>query len=466
MARIVYLKDGYTVNFDDHCLYHENKKITEIHKRQLQVLEYLSTYPNCYKTNVDINNYLDEGCLSAKTIRGYVSALYRTHDIFRKVIQNKRENGYKYIGERICEKEYAESYATNSLEIAKTLNFYLSNINGYIKDFLNAIVYCSCKWGSCTHDETHQNTNTCEGIMAILSSHQDEKYYDSIQEALSALLAGKETHGLKSKSLDEETIVPTSMFLYIGSRLNPRLKESINLSSLAGDIWNTRSPQGWGIYVKNMGKYSNIGCTYWALIGLHSSGLIPKQDFQAYLKCLFKYDGTYSFGRTIDTVNPRVPCLYSTSMMYILYHLLSGENKEQVALRYEDTAALEYIVKNFDNPFFLIESEGITGVEVNGKISVHTVNWNHISIHYSLKAIASAIKRGIIPMEELSIILQRIEQVITENSEKRDNRMYWCAPNMTLDKGNRGQLIFPTMHLVIGLSEVYDAVKSLIEPKL
>ena len=49
MSRIAILNDDYLVNFDDHCLYSNGHKIVELNKRPLDVLEYLCSYPNCYK---------------------------------------------------------------------------------------------------------------------------------------------------------------------------------------------------------------------------------------------------------------------------------------------------------------------------------------------------------------------------------------------------------------------------------
>ena len=40
MTRIAKLSKGYYVNFDDHCLYSkENKKVAEISRKSLEVLE-------------------------------------------------------------------------------------------------------------------------------------------------------------------------------------------------------------------------------------------------------------------------------------------------------------------------------------------------------------------------------------------------------------------------------------------
>lgn len=108
MARIAKLKEDILINFDDHCLYFKGKKIAEVKGRPLEVLEYLCSYPNCYKKGIDINNYLDEGCLSAEAVRGYVHRLRNEyHPILKEVITSSKA-GYKYIGEKIVELDFLE----------------------------------------------------------------------------------------------------------------------------------------------------------------------------------------------------------------------------------------------------------------------------------------------------------------------------------------------------------------------
>ena len=113
----------------------------------------------------------------------------------------------------------------------------------------------------------------------------------------------------------------------------------------------------------------------------------------------------------------------------------------------------------------MTEQEGINGVEVDGKISVHTVGWNHMTINYSLTALAIAFDRGYFKINAMHEILKRIEQVVIDNSEINEGRMYWSAPNMALEKGNRGKMIFPTMHLIMGLARIRDSVERIVKNK-
>lgn len=457
MTRTAKLAKGYYVNFDDHCLYSkENKRVAKIGRKPLEVLEYFCEYPNCYKQIEDINQYLEEGCLSSEAIRSRIFKLRKSHDVLREVVTHD-SSGYKYIGKKIEEIENHEAHSDYS-NARNTIETFVKAIDRYESEFLKTIMYCSCKWGTCTLDDIPQNTNTCEGALSLLCSSQKEKYEDIIDDAFCYLEHECSDRGLISKSLDEETVVPTAMFLLLGKKLN---KYNELMLTVGNHLWKARSINGWGIYVRDMGKYSNIGCTYWALIGLKGLSCVPQSEFQKYLRSLYKYEGSYAFGKTVDDISPRIPSLYATSMMYILYDLLSDDSKKKIGTRYNNIKAINYIIENFDNPFFLIEQEGINGIEINGKTSVHTVNWNHISINYSLTAIALAIEKELLTQDEVCSVLKRVLKVVGDNTERNQGLVFWTAPNMSIDRGNRGEMVFPTMHVLMGLSKVRGAVMNL-----
>ena len=128
MPRIAMLKDDFFINFDDHCLYSDGYKIIELNKRPLDVLEYLCSYPNCYKKVDDINNYLDEGCLSASAIRGYICSLRKYHPVLKEVVTSTK-SGYRYTGSKITDTDE---------ELDETLNrikgIHLENVQKKRKD--------------------------------------------------------------------------------------------------------------------------------------------------------------------------------------------------------------------------------------------------------------------------------------------------------------------------------------------
>ena len=98
-------------------------------------------------------------------------------------------------------------------------------------------------------------------------------------------------------------------------------------------------------------------------------------------------------------------------------------------------------------------------------MTVHTVSWHHMTMHYCMYAIALAIENGDIEEERISDILARAEKMIHDNSERSDGRLYGSGPDLTLERGSRGKMIFPTMHFVMGLSHLRCAVSKVAERK-
>lgn len=344
------------------------------------------------------------------------------------------------------------------------LSEYLDNIDKKCAEYINSIIFCENKWGACIFDEEIQNTNTCEGILSLLLSHYENMYFDIIKKAIEDLNENLSERGLKSKSLDLETVVPTAMYIYI-SKIQAIVNIRENAEKMERYLWESRCDTGWGIYVKNMSRYTNIGCSYWAIQGLKNSDYIPKEDFFNFVSNMYRYENTYTYGRTIHNSNPRIPCLYSSAMMYITYMELPNEQKNKIGKKYNKSRAINFIVKNFDNPFYLVEQEGIDGVELGGKQSVHTVNWNHMTIHYSLKAIAIAIDENELDEKTVYDVLKRIKLVIEDNSENNGGRLFWSAPSMNINKGARGNMIFPTMHFLMGISAIKEQILKIVSNK-
>lgn len=462
MRRLAELTEDYCMDFDAHILYYNGEAVAEVHGRLLSVLEYFCSYPNSYKTINDINEYLEQGALSNSTVRGYVANLMNTHMIFKHVIINQKGIGYKYCGNKIhTVKDFSPVPEQGASE---ELHNFVCAADEFLRDFLKAILFCPCKWGACSYDEMPQNTNTCEGVLSILMSGQEQSYEGLLEERIRYLSEETGQTGLQSKSLRAETVVPTAMYLcickmYNGGGLMDKAEE------LSRQLWNARGSSGWGLYVKDMKQYANIGCTYWAVAALKGYKAVLEEEFQSYVSGLFRYDNAYSYGPAIDSVNPRVPRLYATSMMYCIYQMLTEENKERIGKRYNPVKAIDYIVRHFDDPYFITEQEAIDGVETEEKMTVHTVSWNHMTMHYSMYAIALAIENGDIGKERLSAILSRAEQMVRDNSERSDGRLYGSGPELTLERGRRGKMIFPTMHFVMGLSHLRRAVKAIEESR-
>lgn len=476
MARIIQFEENKYFNLDDRTLYINDSKVgSPLKGIPFRILEYLAqNSPNLI--NQDL---IREKCWKENLGEGSVP--YHIMKL-RKAIQDIKISGkrnYLYIVETdgmyhcsfpiintsindIAKPSNEIDKLRAGTEIKDELSSFIMESSIIQNRLINAVLYCDCKWGACTFDSEYQNTNTCEGIIALLSSNEYNNYRDLVEDCLCSLSDSLVDNGLVSKSLGLATVVPTSMFIYLSSFIKESVDESV-VMHLTNKIYEAKERSGWGIYVKKMGRNTNIGCTYWAITALLSNNVIANDLVQNTILSLFKYNGTYSFGRNIDEVNPRIPCLYSTSMMNILYSRLSSSNKALIANRFDYSKSLELITKYFDNPFFLLEEEGIQGIEIPDRINVHTVNWNHITIHYSLKALSVAITNNQLSSQEIITLLNRIIALFKDNTQEIEEKLYWNDPKISIEKGNRGKLIFPTMHAIMGLSSVIDAVTTLLE---
>ena len=159
MARIARLYDDFFVNFEDHCLYSNGCRIVELNKRPLDVLEYLCSYPNCYKSVDDINNYLEAGCLSASAVRGYVYSLRSYHPVLKEVVTSNK-SGYKYTGYKIINIDIP---ADREGAIPEHLMVDLLKKEHQIKPTTNDVIMSgACIKGAYTSDEMQQNVKKRE----------------------------------------------------------------------------------------------------------------------------------------------------------------------------------------------------------------------------------------------------------------------------------------------------------------
>ena len=477
MARIIKFTDNKYFNLDERMLYINGKPVgTKLKGIPFRILEYLANNSPNFRTKDQIRDHCWNDDRGEGTVAYHIMKLRQK--IQDEKIQGKRD--YVYIveadGMYQCSRSITEenketpkadiksghTTESNSIQFNEIIKEFEASARSVRNGLLNAVLYCNCKWGACTFDMETQHTNTCEGLLALLSCNEHHDHTDIIDECLSILSEALNENGLPSKSLGIATVVPTSMYLCLSSILKGRIDMDV-VSQLSNKLYESKERSGWGIYVKNMGRNTNIGCTYWAIIGLLSSGVVNNDLIQNLIVSLFKYNDTYCFGRNIDEVNPRILCLYSTSMMYILYSCLSSTNKKLVNKRYDYRKALEIIVKEFDNPFFLIEEEGIQGIEIPERINVHTVNWNHITIHYSLNALSIAMHNNQLSQLEITSVLGRVSHLFKENCQLNDGKYYWTDPKISIEKGARGKLIFPTMHAIMGLSSIIDYVHNMCE---
>lgn len=364
-------------------------------------------------------------------------------------IQSVRNLGYKFVSRPKCRQTPTDN--AKKEHPRNIISEFVENSTELQTNLLNSMFDCSCFWGTCSFDTVQQNANAAEGLLTLVTCNKSNEYKTEFETVLNYLLNELSETGLKSKSLKKETVAPTSMFLTACDSIpNDAIKKLIE--PCIKNLWAVKDKRGWGIYAQKMNQFSTIGFSYWALNALENKRTIISDDeFGEYVITLLCYKrNSAKFAEKIGS--DAAPRMYATSMMFILYNMLSNKWKTKADERYDAKKAIDFIMKDFDNDHFLTESESVGGTELSNTIDVHDVPWNHISIHFSLKAIAMAIESGMIGKDDTCRIVERLEKVLkTHCLHVGTDKSYFKPPYLNINYGNRGYLIYPTMHLLMGL---------------
>lgn len=341
--------------------------------------------------------------------------------------------------------------------------------------FTNAILNCDYKWGPYSDDKTIQNANVCEGGLALcaIQFEFEDEYKKFIMDAFYYLGTQKNELGIPSKSLKERTVVPTSMYLYFASCLKKFNWIDDNdweeACHMAQNLWNIRNEDGWGIYImQHSNNVCNIGCSYWALRAIGEyKGVVDEITYNEFIKSLFRYQKTNLFGSSLNATlrNMGRTKLYATAMMLHLYFLCNSKTQGEIDKKFDYREALDYIQKNFDVQEYISETEEIEGTDAIETESIHYVNWTHITLRYCIDAIAESIRLGKLKEIEIDIFLGRLCKIIKNNIYEKSVLAYWVDRNKIFEKEGRGYLIFPTMHILMGLANLKNVLITINQSK-
>ena len=259
MARIIKFTDNKYFNLDERMLYINGKPVgTKLKGIPFRILEYLANNSPNFRTKDQIRDHCWNDDRGEGTVAYHIMKLRQK--IQDEKIQGKRD--YVYIveadGMYQCSRSITEeNKETPKADIKSEYTIESNNIqfNEITKEFeasaravrnglLNAVLYCNCKWGACTFDMETQHTNTCEGLLALLSCNEHHNHTDILDECLSILSDALNENGLPSKSLGIATVVPTSMYLYLSSILKTKLMIVLYLSSVTIFMNLEKNPVG------------------------------------------------------------------------------------------------------------------------------------------------------------------------------------------------------------------------------
>ena len=136
-----------------------------------------------------------------------------------------------------------------------------------VRKLNNWLVNMPCHWGAVDKATETQNANTCEALIALYKSGMYKN--EVFRSTLSKINLEVNERGLCSKSLGKETVVCTSMILYLMGELKGKVDYEIwhdKYDALARRLWNSRCKYGWGVFMEkpSFEDCSNVN-SIWAL---------------------------------------------------------------------------------------------------------------------------------------------------------------------------------------------------------
>lgn len=309
-------------------------------------------------------------------------------------------------------------------------------------------------WGVIDKAEQCQNANTCEGILAIMKAGLEKRYSNVYKEAISDVFNNVTDKGLESKSLKYETVVCTTMILYVyavGRKNNnifyPQLNEKF--SKIANSLWEARGRCGWGVFVE---KAEDINCsvsnTFRSLIVLNEYNVSRKDEYYSMVRVVYENSNDSLFGY----VRGDHPRLVPTAMSVILYFSLDESIRKKLDEVYDVKIAVNYVYRQFCLKGVETELETFHGLEVKSG-GVKKAPWIHVTIAYSIKALVDAYTNKIIGYTKMNILIARIDNIYKKRviyiSEDKQ-QCYYMPKDMEMR--NDGIYTFPSAYWVIGIS--------------
>ena len=313
------------------------------------------------------------------------------------------------------------------------------------------LIDCNVHWGVIDNTTECQNANTCEGILAIKKAKLNLRYSIIYSEALKEVLNNTTIYGLASKSLRRETVVCTSMILYIYANENSTELEQLRpkFNDIAKRLWEVRSENGWGVYVE---KAKNVDCnfanTFWALRALNQyHELVSVQEFGYMVRNIYELssDSLFGFARG-DT-----PRLSVTSMAVVFYFHLDENIRAEIDAVFNVSNAIAFIFKQFCVKGIECELETLHGLAKQNQ-SVKKAPWTHITIGFAVEALVLAYKSDKLSLAKMDAVIERIKLICKKQLVYiNEQHCYYVPKNM--ETRADGKWTFPTAYLIWALSQ-------------
>ena len=136
--------------------------------------------------------------------------------------------------------------------------------------------------------------------------------------------------GLCSKSLGKETVVCTSMILYLMGELKGKVDYEIwhdKYDALARRLWNSRCKYGWGVFMEkpSFEDCSNVN-SIWALRALNQYSTRDTREFKEFILEFYEHSKFGKFGFSQQDSSRLTP----TAMAIVLYYELEPNLRKRI----------------------------------------------------------------------------------------------------------------------------------------
>lgn len=335
--------------------------------------------------------------------------------------------------------------------VQRTIGNYRSIDNQYrvtIQKLNNWLINMQCHWGVVDTASEPQNANTCEALIALYKSGMSGN--EVFQSTLNKIDSEVGESGLCSKSLEKETVVCTSMILYLMGQLKEKKNLEIDFGkyeNLTKKLWRSRCKHGWGVFMEkpSFEDCSNVN-SIWALRALNQYPIRDTREFKKYVVEFYEHSRFGKLGFSRRDSNRLTP----TAMAVILYYELDQELKENVHKIYPVEDAIKYVYEQFVDEGIDYEMETLLGIKKANK-GVTKAPWNHILIGYAIEALTLAYKHKKINIHQMNRCIKRINVILKSSlHNETDDEMYYIPEKM--ERHISGNYTFPTMYLVWGLN--------------
>lgn len=220
-----------------------------------------------------------------------------------------------------------------------------------VRKLNNWLVNMPCHWGAVDKATETQNANTCEALIALYKSGMYKN--EVFRSTLSKINLEVNERGLCSKSLGKETVVCTSMILYLMGELKGKVDYEIwhdKYDALARRLWNSRCKYGWGVFMEkpSFEDCSNVN-SIWALRALNQYSTRDTREFKEFILEFYEHSKFGKFGFSQQDSSRLTP----TAMAIVLYYELEPNLRKRIMQRYKVDEAIKYVFESF-NRFLII----------------------------------------------------------------------------------------------------------------